>query len=280
MTTARAPLQTGSSLYYAVQTAPTAQRATLADWVAWWHEVSSIPLTVQDPGVAEKKLLWWQQEVHAAEQGRASHPLLQRLHPGSDLAPPVALWHSQLQGLLPLIGNGRWLDEPARQEHALATTGAAAEGAAWILGVRSRLGLQAARHLGAALRQGHQLARLGQDARLGLLHIPISTLQAHDVKAHELLRPQPSGSGPAQWPHLLNHLGRTIEAELNQYHDQARALAPSERIALIPLSVLADLQLALTQTISRQGDRVLHERIILTPLRKWWISTRSRARRR
>jgi len=28
--------------------------------------------------------------------------------------------------------------------------------------------------------------------------------------------------------------------------------------------------------LADQGDRVLHERIVLTPLRKWWISQKVR----
>lgn len=274
---ARDPLQPGTSLYYAFQTAPVARRAPLADWIRWWHEVSAIPIAVQDAGVAEKKLHWWIQEIQAAQAGSPSHPLTQRLRPGTDEAPPVALWNTQLLGLISQLGQGRWLDEVARASHALETTGAATEGAAWLLGVRSEAGLRAARELGRPLRQAHQLARLGQDARIGLLHVPISTLQAHDVKAHELLRPQ--SSAPANWPQLMAHLQGTTSQELEAFHGQVRQLSQAERTALTPMSVLADLQAALIATINRQGDRVLHERIMLTPLRKWWISAWSRRRR-
>lgn len=274
VTSLRDPLQPGSSLYYAVRHAPPATRPHLENWVRWWHEVSVIPFAVQDPGVAEQKLAWWQQEVQRMHAGQAQHPRTTAMLQ-SPTTPPQDLWQSQLQALMELIHQGRWLDEAGQRKHALATTGAAAEAAAWILGARSEAARASARELGVALRQAHDLARLGQDARRGWLHVPISTLQAHDIKAHELLKPSSERPAPANWPALLTYLqNRTVE-QFAQFHQQRRQLERAERQALLPLAVLADLQQALIHTIADQGARVLQERIILTPLRKWWISSQS-----
>jgi phytoene synthase len=268
----------GSSLYYAAQSAPVSARPALLAWGQWWHEVSAIPLTVHDPGVAQTKLAWWQQEVRNSFDGKPQHPLTRQLFDATSASgqrPPQALWQEQLEGLQVLVQQTRWLDELTQRRHALATTGAACEGAAWLLGAQSPAALAAARDLGWGLRQAHHLARLGQDARTGWLHVPVSTLQQHDVKAHELLRPLP-GQAPPHWPALLAYLHAQAKSSLLRSSQAMATLPPGERKALRPLRVLAALHLALIDDIAAQGPRVLQERIILTPLRKWWISTRVR----
>ena len=67
----------GSSLYYALSLIPPQNRPALRNWWHWWHEVSSIPFNVQDPGVAEAKLVWWSNEVECAAKGHATNPVTQ-----------------------------------------------------------------------------------------------------------------------------------------------------------------------------------------------------------
>lgn len=266
--------RSGTSLYYAIHAAPLAQQPQLSAWVRWWHEVSAIPLSVSDPAVAQSKLGWWAQEVQQGFEGRAQHSLTQALlAQDHSHAPPQALWLEQIAGLQDLVQQNRWMDEATLRRHALATTGAACEGAAYILGVTSEQALMVSRSLGWGLRQAHMLARLGQDARNGWLHVPISILQAHDVKAHELLRPidqQP----PQHWPALLAHLHQQARQTLSQGIQAMSELPAPQRQALRPLRVLATLNTMLIDEIARSGSLVLRERIVLTPLRKWWGATR------
>ena len=272
------PIRPGSSLYYALQSVAGNLRPSVQAWVHWWHEVSSIPLTVSDPGVAQTKLAWWHQEVRQGFEGQPTHPLTKALFqpisaPGR--LPPPEVWLAQVEGMQGLVQQTRWLDEASLKKHALATTGAACEGVAHLLGARSEAALSAAHGLGWGLRQAHHLARLGQDARLGWLHVPVSTLQQHDVKAHELLRPSP-GQAPEHWQSLLTHLHTQARAELAASCAAIARLPAAERKALRPLTIMAALQTALIDEIARHDAGVLHERIMLTPLRKWWISTRVR----
>ncbi|MBC7700949.1 MAG: squalene/phytoene synthase family protein [Massilia sp.] len=255
-----------------------ALRPALQVWVHWWHEVSAIPLTVNDPGVAQTKLAWWHQEVLNSFDGKPAHPLtkpLAKSAPAPGQWPPKDLWLAQVDGMQALLQQTRWLDEVSQKKHALASTGAACEAAAHLLGARSPAALSAARELGLGLRQAHHLSRLGQDARLGWLHTPVSILQQHDVKAHELLRPSP-GQAPAHWPALLTYLHAQARQNLTASWKAIAQLPRAERQALRPLAVLAALQIALIDEIAAQGERVLHERIMLTPLRKWWIATQVR----
>lgn len=246
----------------------------------WWHETAQIPFKIQDPGVAETKLRWWLQEIGDAAQGQAHHPLVKALSDPAHLAseaqaPDWPIWTSQIEGLLTLINQTRWLDDASLQRHMRQTTGAAAEGAACILGANSEAARQAAHQLGWGLRQAHQLTRLGQDARAGWIQVAIDVLQAHDVRAHQLSKPD-AAQIPQGWPKLLMHLHGQAAAHIHQGLAACRALPAMEQAALKPLLVLSHIHLHLIDQVASQGDRVLHERIVLTPMRKWWITQRVR----
>ena len=270
----------GSSLYYALRSSPPALRPALQMWLQWWHEVSRIPLEVSDAGVAETKLQWWAQEVRDSLAGQPHHPLMQARAALPALAEPsiwpeLALWTQQLEGLIHLVHQTRWLDDAALQRHNRMSTGAALEGAACILGTSSVAARSAACLLGTGLRQSHQVARLGLDARLGWVNVAIDVLQTHDVKAHQLSKPD-AAQAPAGWPGLLQHLTEQARASIEQGLAAIQALPPAEVEALLPLRVLAHIHLTQLQEIAGKGDRILHERVLLTPLRKWWIGQRVR----
>lgn len=265
----------GSSLYHALRTVPPGRRPTAALWLQWWHEVSQIPYTVSDPGVAESKLRWWLAEIQRAAEQKAEHPLMQRIqaqaHASPESWPQWSLWTQQLQGLIQLTQQTRWLDDASLQRHARETTGAATESIACLLGAGTEAARTAACQLGVGLRQAHQLARLGQDARAGWVNVAIDVLQTHDVRAHQLSKPDPHQAPPG-WTGLVNHLHGQARASIEQGLNDLRALPSDQQRALRPLLVLAHLHLALIDTIAASGDLVLHQRVMLTPLRKGWIT--------
>ena len=267
----------GSSLALALALVPAPRRPALALWLRWWHEVSRIPLSVQDPGVAETKLGWWRQELAEVAQGRARHPLMREwlaLPSQETDTLPWSWWQQQLDGLTQLTQQTRWMDEASLQRHALQTTGNACAVAAHLLGAHSEAAIAAARTLGQGLRQAHMLARLGQDARAGWVMVGIDWLQAHDVRAHQLSRPETPM--PAGWPRLLAALHQRARATLTQAMADVHALPSPDRRALRPLVYLAHVSLALADAVQGSGDTVLHQRILLTPLRKGWMAQQLR----
>ena len=270
----------GSSLHYVLLITPQDKRLPLNLWMRWWHETAAIPLSISDPGVAETKLRWWQQALLEAGRGQVQHPLLKALLaqgvvPTPGQLPAWPIWMSQLDGLITLIHQTRWLDDASLQRHALVTTGAAFEGAACVLGAASEAARSAARQLGVGVRMAHQLARLGQDARSGWVNVAIDVLQQHQVRAHQLSKPD-AANVPEGFPALIAHLTQQASRALNDGLQQCRRLPQAEARALKPLRALAHIHLQQLEAIAAQGDRVLHERIVLTPLRKWWLSQKVR----
>jgi len=256
---------------------PATHRPALACWLAWWHETARIPFDVSDPGVAETKLRWWLSELQNTEPGRPNHPLMQqRLQlplPAGANWPAPALWQDQLEGLIQLAHQNRWMEEAQFTRHARQTTGLACEGAAALLGAPSEAARAAASLLGTGLRMGHRLARLGQDARAGWVMVGIDLLQAHDVKAHQLVRPV-RGEAPAGLAPLLNELAQRARQPLLEALGLVKQLPAAEARALKPLVLLAHLGLAQVDVVANDGDTVLHERLLLTPWHKAWTAQR------
>lgn len=267
----------GSSLAHAVRLVPLAHRPALTCWLTWWHETARIPLDVQDPGVAETKLRWWLHELQAADQGQANHPLMrQRMDlplPAGATWPPAATWQTQIEGLMQLVHQNRWMDESQVVRHAQQTTGLACQGAIALLGVDSDEARQAALQLGTGLRLAHRLARLGQDARAGWVMVGIDLLQTHDVKAHQLVKPVP-GQTPPGWAPLLTDLAQRAREPLLASLAEIRRLPRAQARSLRPLVLLGHLALAQVEVVASAGDSVLHQRILPTPWRKAWIAQR------
>lgn len=249
-------------------------------WAHWWHEVSQIPYEVSDPAVAERKLLWWSQAVAGAFKSPAEHPILRALQADSQtlddsVVPPLPLWLEQIESVRLLTQQTRWMSEATLLHHAAGSTGAACEGACWITGGRQPLTLALARRLGTGLRRAHILARLGQDAQAGWLHVPIDVLQQHDVRAHELLRPPSAEPSPAIVALLADWRQRAVE-NIETSLQEARGLPTAERRALRPLVVLARLYEALMADLHHAAYPVLKQRMVLGPVRKVWIAQTAR----
>ncbi len=269
----------GSSLSLALMAAG-ANRTRLAHWWAWWHDISAIAYSVTDPGVADKKLAWWAQAVSRGFQAPPQHPLLVPLlgtpEDRAD-APPLRLWLTQLEGQQQLTQQTRWLDDATLLRHIRATTSAACEGAAWLSGARNDDTLAIAADLGVGLRRAHILFRLGQDARQGWLHIPIDVLQAHDVRAHELLKP-PADAPTGNTLALLDAWQGMARQELTQALECVNRLTNSEQVALRPLIVLTRLNLALLDDLRQARYPIFKQRTLLGPWRKLWIAQMARWR--
>lgn len=270
------PLQ-GSSLAHALRLTKASHRPALACWLNWWHETARIPLDVHDPGVAETKLRWWIHELQTTGQGRPNHPLMRERTglklPAGAKWPETPLWLNQVEGLIQLVHQNRWMDEAHFTHHAQQTTGLACEGAALLLGAGSEPAREAARLLGIGLRLSHRLARLGQDARAGWVMVGIDLLQAHDVKAHQLVKPVP-GQTPPGWTPLLADLAQRARQPLQEALGKVKHLPREQARALRPLVLLAHLALAQVEVVASAGDAVLHQRLLPTPWRKAWIAQR------
>ena len=127
-----------------------------------------------------------------------------------------------------------------------------------------------AHKLGQALQLTNILRDVGEDALRGRIYLPASELQQFEVKAQDILQ----RSYSPRFTALMQFQAQRAQ----QLYDEALALLPStDRRAQKPGLMMASIYRALLGEIERDNFRVLHQRISLTPLRKFWLAWRVQA---
>ena len=261
----------GSSFYYAFLFLSKERRAAITAFYAFCREVDDVVDEVTDPGVAGTKLAWWQTEVGKAFAGNPSHPVMKAL------MPCAAQYGIEARHLLAVIEGcqmdlvqNRFLDYTALKQYCHLVAGEVGEVAARIFGQTEASTTAYAHKLGLAFQLTNIIRDVGEDALRGRIYLPMSELQQFDVKAHEILNRQYSERFTAL-------MAFQAERALALY-DEALALLPAaDRRAQKPGLMMASIYRTLLREIQADGYQVLHQRVSLTPLRKFWLAWKTQA---
>lgn len=261
----------GSSFYYAFLFLPKPRRAAITAFYAFCREVDDVVDDMVDPGVARTKLAWWQAEVASAFAGKPSHPVTKALMPlAGDYG--IEEWHLQavIDGCVMDLEQTRYLDFPNLQRYCHLVAGIVGEVAARIFGQTEAQTTAYAHKLGLAFQLTNIIRDVGEDALRGRIYLPISELQQFDVKAHEILNRVYS----ARFTALMKFQADRAHA----LYDEAFALLPAaDRRTQKAGLMMAAIYRTLLREIERDSFQVLHQRISLTPLRKFWLAWKVQA---
>ena len=261
----------GSSFYYAFLFLPPAKRAAITAFYAFCREVDDVVDEVTDPGVAQTKLAWWQTEVARAFAGEPRHPVTQALMPlAADHGIEASHLHAVIEGCQMDLTQTRYLDFPGLERYCHLVAGVVGEVAANIFGKTQKATTQYAHTLGLAFQMTNIIRDVGEDALRGRIYLPLNELQQFDVKTHEILNRQYS----SQFAALMQFQVQRAQ----QLYDQALSLLPkADARSQKPGLMMASIYRTLLQEIERDGYKVLHQRVSLTPLRKLWLAWRVQA---
>ncbi|WP_096699735.1 presqualene diphosphate synthase HpnD [Polaromonas sp. AER18D-145] len=261
----------GSSFYYAFLFLPKERRAAITAFYAFCREIDDVVDEVTDPGVAHTKLAWWQAEVLKSYAGSPTHPVMKALMP---LAPTYQIEARHLQAVIEGcqmdLTQNRFLDFPGLKSYCHLVAGIVGEVAARIFGQTQPQTTEYAHKLGLAFQMTNIIRDVGEDALRGRIYLPVNELQQFDVKAHEILKRQYSDRFTA----LMQF---QTQRALGLY-DEALALLPeADRRAQKPGLMMASIYRTLLREIEADGYQVLHQRVSLTPLRKFWLAWKTQA---
>ena len=261
----------GSSFYYAFLFLPRPQRAAITAFYAFCREVDDVVDDVSDSAVARAKLAWWQLEVAKSFAGEATHPVMKALMPCAAMF-GIEQAHLQavIEGCRMDLEQTRYLDFPALERYCHLVAGVVGEVSARIFGQADPRTTDYAHQLGLAFQLTNIIRDVGEDARRGRIYLPLNELQRFDVKAHEILNRNYS----ARFTALMK-----FQAErAHHLYDKALALLPAaDRQSQKPGLMMASIYRTLLREIERDGFQVLHQRVSLTPLRKFWLAWKVQA---
>ncbi|VWX63451.1 Farnesyl-diphosphate farnesyltransferase [Burkholderiales bacterium 8X] len=261
----------GSSFYYAFLFLPKPRRAAITAFYAFCREIDDVVDEVSDPGVAATKLAWWRSEVAQSFAGEPHHPLMKALMPhAAAFGVEERLLQEVIDGCDMDLQQTRYLDFPALKRYCHLVAGVVGEGAARIFGQTDPQTTAYAHRLGLALQLTNIIRDVGEDALRGRIYLPVNELQQFDVKAHEILNRIHS-------PRFVE-LMKFQAARAHAAYDEALALLPpADRRAQKPGLMMASIYRTLLREIESDDFQVLHQRVSLTPLRKFWLAWRVQA---
>jgi 15-cis-phytoene synthase len=264
-------IASGSSFYYAFLFLPEERREAITSFYAFCRAVDDVVDEVNDPGVAATKLAWWQTEVARTFAGEPTHPVMKSLAPRTAA---FGIEQAQLQAVIDGcrmdLQQTRYLDFQALRRYCHLVAGVVGEVSARIFGQTDPRTSEYARTLGLAFQLTNIIRDVGEDAMRGRIYLPVDELQQFDVKVHEILHREYSDRFVA--------LMRFQAQRAHRLYDEALALLPpADRRSQKPGLMMASIYRTLLREIEHEQFRVLHQRVSLTPLRKFWLAWKVQA---
>ncbi|MBC7719804.1 MAG: presqualene diphosphate synthase HpnD [Chitinophagaceae bacterium] len=261
----------GSSFYYAFLFLPKERRAAITAFYAFCREIDDVVDEVLDPGVAATKLAWWQSEVSKSFAGQPTHPVMKALMPLAGTY-GIAARHLQavIEGCQMDLAQNRYLDFANLQRYCHLVAGIVGEVAARIFGQTNDATTAYAHKLGLAFQLTNIIRDVGEDAQRGRIYLPVNELQQFEVKAHEVLKRQYSERFTA----LMQF---QTQRALALYDEALAMLPPQDRRAQKPGLMMASIYRTLLREIAQDNYQVLHQRVSLTPLRKFYLAWKTQA---
>jgi phytoene synthase len=175
-----------------------------------------------------------------------------------------------IQGCEMDLQQTRYLDFPALERYCHLVAGIVGEVSARIFGQEQPRTTEYAHKLGLAFQLTNIIRDVGEDAMRGRIYIPVNELQQFDVKAQELI--------DRKYSDRFSALMKFQADRARAYYAEALALLPAQdRRSQKPGLMMASIYRTLLDEIERDGFRVLHQRVSLTPVRKFWLAWKVQA---
>jgi len=257
----------GSSFYYSFLFLPKPKRQAITALYAFCREVDDVADECTDINIARTKLAWWRAEISNLYADNPQHPVTQAL------AEAVRTYNLAEEHFLEIIDGmemdldqNRYLDFKELQLYCYRVASVVGLLSASIFGYSDRHTLKYAHDLGLAFQLTNIIRDVGEDARRGRIYLPMDELAQHAVSEDDILHGRET-----------DNVRRLLEFQIDRAQDYYRrafdALPEADRRDQRTGLIMAAIYRALLDEIRRGGcEKVLNQRISLTPLRKLWLA--------
>jgi len=266
--TSSSTLRDGSTLYYSLLFLETAQRDRVARTLALIKVISTTLYDVSEPQVAEKKIHWWHEELARLSKQSARHPACVDVQEYLNHVTAV----NALLRLLSTAANERYspiTSESDWQEMLVADYGARIALIDHALGNKESVKQHDSVPLG--LGQMHRLSSLAERLHNGYSVFSDERYAQYELTPAQLLSDHAKGDALIQSE--LTQTRTTLTQALQEQRNSENRLNGS-----LLIQIMTELRLSQVNVWIRRKPDLLRESITLTPLRKFFITYRTKRR--
>ncbi len=246
-------LPTGSSLYYALLYSTPVQRQAVAVVNTFIQELRLIVKNVTEVSVAKAKLNWWRTEINQTYKGHPQHPLsTQLLGIIKEFDLPEIEFQHLIQSTLIEI-DYQFSNQIEKERYYRNGMGAKLYLISCITS-RTKPPEAFINHLAFSLQSIHEIQFVGKDQKR----------TQHYFGNYDSLQ-------------MINILKAHSEFAKVHFNQALKSLNANERYQQLSLIILGNIKNALLDEIIRSNFNVLQQRISLTPLKKLWVTWRTKA---
>lgn len=260
----------GSSLYYALLHASPVQRHDATVLNTFLSEMNSIVVNSREPEIAKIKLNWWIEEIDRCYQNQSQHPLAKALFPiihTHNL--PQTLFDDFLQGMMLEIDPPHMTTQTQLLKFCQQIGGVKCALFCKIMG-GEHINNAFPQKLGVALHLIHIIRQFGKNCRAKTFYIPDEAFFAVNLTHEQLIERQCEAGALFSLLQFQANLARQL------YSEALTVLTPCERRAQRNLLIFANIYFTLLNEMERDKFAVLHHHTSLTPLRKLWVTWKTR----
>ncbi|MDR2219948.1 MAG: presqualene diphosphate synthase HpnD [Methylobacillus sp.] len=257
----------GSSFYYSFLFLPKPKRQAITALYAFCREVDDVADECSDVNIAHAKLAWWRSEIANLHAGRPQHPVTQAL---ADAVRNYNLAEEHfleiIDGMEMDLDQNRYRDFKELQLYCYRVASVVGLLSASIFGYRDRRTLKYAHDLGLAFQLTNIVRDIGEDVRRGRIYLPLDELAQFNVSESDILQGRETENTRRLLEFQIERAQSYYQRALEELPDEDRR---NQRTGLIMAAIYRTL---LNEIQSGGCEKVLNQRIVLTPLRKLWLA--------
>lgn len=259
--------QSGSSFYYSFRFLPLETRLGITALYAFCREVDDVVDEIEDENVARTTLQWWRSEIANLYAGNPQHPVTRALQPHVQrLELPQKAFLEIIAGMEMDLLQARYNSFEDLKHYCYHVASVVGQLSARVFGFSDAKTLDYANDLGLAFQLTNIIRDVGEDARRGRIYLPVEELQRFNVPASDILNYRESEN-------FASLMRFQIERAEKYYQQAMDALPRPDRKKQRAGLVMAAIYRATLDEIKRDGpQKVLNQRLSLTPLRKLWLA--------